>query len=146
VQGSRLEHFIERNWAACAALAYHNYVIHGRGALVVKLLESLDCVVQIGLKETLDIHISYAPLVHFQSDRTYASTTIYERVADYIPEKQIIVVFLDGERNFRLMVAEQNPTPVECFVAGADSTSDFTPVPEGVLALPMIDADGAKRL
>ncbi|MCP9496554.1 MAG: hypothetical protein MSG64_19095 [Pyrinomonadaceae bacterium MAG19_C2-C3] len=146
MQRSRLEHFIEQNWAACAALAYHNYVTHGRGALVVKFPAYLDCVVQIGLKETHDIHISYAPLVHFQSSLTDASTTIYGQVADYIPEKQIVVVFLDKEGNFRLIVGEQNPTPVECFVAGADSTSDFTPVPEGALALPMKDADGGNRL
>ena len=84
---------------------------------------------------------SYNPNYH-----RYPSTKIHPKVAGYAPEKQIIVVSLDGEENLRLIGAEQNPTSVECFVNGADSAQDFTPVPEGTLALPTIDDEGADRM
>ncbi len=71
---------------------------------------------------------------------------IHAKVAGYLPETEIVIVFLDGEENFRWIIAEQNPTPSECFVIGADSTQDFTPVTEGMRALPLIDAEGADRL
>ena len=92
------------------------------------------------------MHNIYVPLVHFQTIYRYPRTEIHENVAGYDPEKQIVVVFLDGEENFRLIVAEQSPTPVEWVVIGAGMAQDFTPVPEDALALQTIDAEGANRL
>ncbi len=91
----------------------------------------------------------YVPLVHFQAHHRYPCIETHAKVAGYFPEKQIISIFsvlLDGEENFQLIIAEQYPPPVECFVNGAASTQDVTPVPKGVLALPLIDPEGAAPL
>ena len=101
------------------------------GAPVVKLPAPLDSVVHCGLQETLDMRIVYVcvPLVPFRTNHRYLPTEMHEKVAGYVPEKQI-VVFPDGEEHFRLIVAEQSPPPVEWVVIGAGMAQEFTPVPE----------------
>ncbi len=116
------------------------------GAAIVKHPAPLDHLAHLGLQETLDIHIVYLPLVHFQAHHRYPRMEIHRKVAGDIPERQPVVVFLDGEENFRLIVAEQSPTPVECFVIGAGLAQDFSPAPEGTHALPIIGAEGADPL
>ncbi len=76
------------------------------GEPVVMLPAPLDRVAHPGLQETLNMHLVYVPLVPFQANHRYPHTEFHPKVAGHVPEKQIVVVFLDGEENFRLIVAD----------------------------------------
>ena len=141
VERSQLEYFVEQNWAACTALAYHNNLLDGRAGRQTPRTARPGGAPGITRNSRHAHHLRPARTI--QTNHRSPSTEIHPKVSGYNPEKLIVDVSLDREENLRLIGAEQNPKSVECFVNGADTAQDSTPVPEGMLALPLRDAEGA---